>query len=127
MGLTLPRGARLQASGEFAAVRQHGRRITRGCLILNWCAIPGGTRSRLGVITSRKVGCAVERSRARRLLREAFRLHQHDLREPLTLVLVARSSIRGLGRGAVEGDFLSALRGARLLRPVTGAAREPSA
>ena len=68
------------------------------------------------VITSRKMGEAVARNRARRLLREAFRLHQHDLRCPVDLVLVARNSIVGKKLAGVEHDFLKALRQAKLLK-----------
>jgi ribonuclease P protein component len=54
------------------------------------------------------------RSRARRLLREAFRLHQHDLKNAVDLVLVARNSILGKGLADVENDFLTILRKAGL-------------
>jgi ribonuclease P protein component len=74
----------------------------------------------LGVITAGKIGGAVVRNRARRLLRESFRLHQHDLSEPVDLVLVARQSIVGKGFADVERDFLTTLRKARLLKPVSG-------
>ena len=42
-----------------------------------------------------KIGNAVARSRARRLMRESFRLHQRELARPVDLVLVARPSIAG--------------------------------
>ena len=87
-----------------------------GCLIANWERRPGETASRLGVITSSRIGPAVVRNRARRLLREAFRLHQYDLAGPVDLVLVARQSITGKGLQEVERDFLTALRKARLLK-----------
>jgi ribonuclease P protein component len=61
----------------------------------------------------------VVRNRARRLLRESFRLHQHDLAGPVDLVLVARASIVGKGLADVQRDFLTALRKARLLRRTT--------
>ncbi len=75
-----------------------------------------GTTSRVGVITSRKVGNAVERSRARRLLRESFRRHQHELAGPLDMVLVARPSIAGKTFAQVEQDFLTAARKAGFLQ-----------
>ena len=56
------------------------------------------------------------RTRVRRLLRESFRLHQHELAQPLDLVLVARPSIVGKGFAGVEKDFLTTLRKAGLLR-----------
>ena len=70
----------------------------------------------MGVITSGKIGGAVIRSRARRLLRESFRLHQTELNQPLDLVLVARPSIVGKRFADVERDFLTTLRKAGLLK-----------
>lgn len=92
-----------------------GERYTLGCLIANFHKLPSGSDSHLGVITSSRVGNAVLRNRARRLLREAYRLHQHELKEPLDLVLVARPSIAGKRFKDVERDFLTTLRKARLL------------
>ena len=63
----LPRGRRLQLPGEFLRVRNEGRRIVVGCLIVNWMETKR-TDSRLGVVTSRKIGSAVIRNRARRLM-----------------------------------------------------------
>jgi ribonuclease P protein component len=58
----------------------------------------------------------VARSRARRLLRESFRQHQHELSQPVELVLVARPSIAGRGFAEVERDLLTALNRAGILR-----------
>ena len=114
--LRLPQSMRLKQRRDFTELKQQGQRLAAGCLIANWTTSPAGSGSRLGVITSRKLGSAVTRSRARRLLRETFRLHQHDLRQPVRMVLVARSSILGKQRADVERDFLSALRKAKLLK-----------
>jgi ribonuclease P protein component len=111
--LLLPRRARIKAARDFARARTQGKRIACGCLILNW--LPA-TSTRVGIITGRKLGNAVMRSRARRLLREGFRLHQHELAQPVEVILVARESIRGKPYHAVERDFLSALRQAHLLK-----------
>jgi ribonuclease P protein component len=111
----LPRAKRLQRTGEFAQVRRDGRRVVKGCLIANWAALAPGTGPRLGVIASRAVGDAVARNRARRLLREVFRLHQHELPGPVALVLIARPSLPSRGFAAVERDFLAALREGQLL------------
>src|SRR6516225_2224015 len=93
--LRLDRSRRLAQSRDFSRLRKAGERLTQGCLIANWNKLPEGRTPRLGVVTSKKIGGAVARSRARRLLRESFRLHQHDLAEPVEMVLVARNSIAG--------------------------------
>lgn len=106
---------RLKQTWEFEKVRQHGQRLARGCLILNWQIIQDRNFSRVGIITSRKVGNSVVRSRARRLLRESFRLHQHEIGSSVDMVLVARPSLAGKVFKDVERDYLAALRQARLI------------
>jgi ribonuclease P protein component len=107
---------RLRHKFEFSRIREQGRRASKGCLIANWMILPEGSVSRLGVVTSRKMGKAHLRSRARRLLRESFRLHQHELRVALAMVLVARNSIVGRKLADVERDYLSVLHPASLLK-----------
>ena len=75
---------RISRSSDFARLKEEGRREICGTLILNW--LPS-KELRLGVVTSRKVGSAVIRSRARRLLREVFRQHHGDRFGHLILVL----------------------------------------
>ena len=112
------RAARIKQGRDFARVRRAGERLVLGCLIANWQRLPVSAASRLGVITSGRIGGAVVRNRARRLMRESFRLHQHELAGPVDLVLVGRPSIAGKGFAQVERDFLTTLRKARLLKPV---------
>ncbi len=121
--LRFARAARIKQGRDFTRVRQAGERLATGCLIANWQRLPAGSASRLGVVSPGRIGGAVVRNRARRLIRESFRIHQHDLAAPVDLVLVARSSIVGKGFGAVERDFLTALRKARLLKPINEGVR----
>lgn len=125
--LRLSRIHRIQQGRDFARLKARGRRLVNGCVVVN-CLPSGETSlSRLGVITSRKVGNAVVRSRARRLLREAWRRHQHDFTQPQEIVLVARPSIAGMKLVDVERDYLQALRRGGVLKanesgPTTGQA-----
>jgi ribonuclease P protein component len=114
--LRLGRPARIEQSGDFARIRQQGQRLALGCLIANWQRLPDGSKPKLGVVTSKKIGGAVERNRARRLLRESFRQHQNELAQPVELILVARNSIAGKNFTDVEKDFLAALNRAGLLK-----------
>ena len=110
------RAMRLKQGRDFLRVRRLGRRLPCGCFIANWQVLPAGSASRLGVITAKTIGNAVIRARARRLLREVFRLHQHDLTQPVDLVLVAQRGIVGRDFAAVEKPFAAMLRQSGLTR-----------
>jgi len=60
---------------------------------------------------------AVDRSRAKRLLREAFRLNRWRLAGDVDVILVARSAILKVGRRAVEQDLLEAAARAGIFTP----------
>jgi ribonuclease P protein component len=114
--LRLARTMRVTQNRDFLRIRQQGERLAQGCLVANWNKLPDGASPKLGVVTSKKIGGAVQRVRARRLLRESFRLHQHEFLQPVELILVARNSIAGKKFADVEKDFLATLRRAGLLK-----------
>lgn len=79
----------MHSRADFAAVYDAKVRESRGGLLIY--ARPNGLpHSRLGLSTSRKVGTAPRRNRIRRLIREAFRHLQHDLRAGYDLLVVVR-------------------------------------
>jgi len=110
------RAMRLKQARDFNRVKREGRRMACGCFIANWQTLPAGAATHLGVITAKKLGNAVVRARARRLLREVFRLHQHDFARPVDLVLVAQRPIVGKDMGVVEEAFMKMLRNTKLLK-----------
>ncbi|HUE36230.1 MAG TPA: ribonuclease P protein component [Candidatus Acidoferrum sp.] len=114
--LRLRRASRVTQNRDFLRIRQQGERLAQGCLVANWNKLPDGAAPKLGVVTSRKIGGAVQRARARRLLRESFRLHQHEFTQPVELILLARNSIAGKKFVEVEKDFLATLRRAGLIK-----------
>ena len=114
--LGFPRSRRLKQGRDFLRLKAGGKRVVSGCLVANFLTGDEASPTRLGVITSRRIGNAVLRSRARRLLREAFRLHQGELVSPVDLVLVARASIVGKKFADVEKDLLQVMRRGGLLK-----------
>ncbi len=58
--------------------------------------------SRLGLVASRKVGCAVRRNRLKRVMREAFRKGAFGLPEGTDLVVIVRPGVPELGLLDVE-------------------------
>ncbi|MCS7337722.1 MAG: ribonuclease P protein component [Verrucomicrobiae bacterium] len=114
--LRLPARMRLRSGTDFKRIKLEGRRVATGCLVLNWVHPGPAGYTRFAVVAGNKLGSAVVRNRARRLLREAFRLHQHELAAPVDLLLVARPSIVGKKCPEVERDLLAALSKAGLLK-----------
>ena len=86
----LSRAQRLRGLGDYDRVfarRCAAHASAMGLYIdINDCGFP-----RLGVRISKRFGGAVQRVRARRVMKEAFRLSQHAL-EPLDYIVVLRST-----------------------------------
>jgi len=95
-------------------VYDQGRRVEGRLAVLYALDAPGEPRA-IGIVTSRKIGGAVARNRARRLLREAYRLNQHKLKPNLQLVLVARTAIDGKRYAEVEAAVLALFQAAGCL------------
>lgn len=80
---------RVRSKTEFSKVFETGIKVSRGPLTA--LAIPTEQeKSRLGLSVNRRVGTAPRRNRIKRLLRESFRLMQHDFPRSYDLVLIVR-------------------------------------
>jgi ribonuclease P protein component len=99
----LPR-QRLTTGDEFDAVFKRGTRLG-GRLFLLVAAPNRGRHDRLGLAVSRRVGGAVERNRARRLLRESFRRLDRPAGPGVDLVVVARAEIVGCRQAEVDREL----------------------
>jgi ribonuclease P protein component len=86
----------------------------RGDLVILYVASSDGP-PRVGFVTGRKLGGAVQRNRARRLLREAWRVLVPRLSGTHDVVVVARPSIEGAQAQAVKSDLETLLARARVL------------
>lgn len=106
---------RLRSDKQFQRVRREGRSWTHPLLVL--CALPNDLgHSRFGFSVSHWVGKAVARNRAKRLMREATRLHQGDIKVGWDLVFIARHPIREANLKQVEQAVGQLMRRAGLLK-----------
>lgn len=90
----LGRSRRLTASEDFAAAYAQGRSYAGRYMVL-WIRQGPDSSLRLGVVASRVVGDAVRRNRAKRRLREAWRLNRYQWTASVDVVIVARRAILG--------------------------------
>ena len=87
---TRPTGARLRTTKEFRCCYDAGNRAADSHLLV-FATTNVQAHARVGLSVSKKHGNAVRRNYTKRLLREAFRLTQHDM-PALDVVLVPRQT-----------------------------------
>jgi ribonuclease P protein component len=114
-----PRVRTLRTPAEFRRVLQGGLRFVQGRVVLHVLSVlperrdagdpATGPEPRVGFVTGRRVGGAVIRNRARRLLREAWRALLPQVESGTEAVLVARPEILGAKAQDVVDDVRRAL------------------
>jgi len=103
------RCGRLRRSKDFDRVRAQGRSWSAGILLVQ--AAPNLIGEiRIGMITSKRLGNAVQRNRVRRLIREAIRALCTHLLTGWDIVIVARSGMVGASYRAVLAALEDGLR-----------------
>ena len=104
------RDRRVRRRGEFQQVFDKGTRLHSR--FFTFVLLPGGQpSSRLGIVASRKFGGAVQRNRAKRLIREVFRQHVAPRREPaLDIVVIPKRDMLDAPFADLAEDFRNGLR-----------------
>jgi ribonuclease P protein component len=93
--LTLPSQRRLRRKSDFDAAYARGKRLGNAFFGVTVATSDAANGTRLGLaVAVRTAGSSVERNRIRRVIRESFRVHQHEL-PPVDLVVSARNRARG--------------------------------
>lgn len=112
----LPRCRRLHLKEDFKNIIHGGKRIAGNGLVLWYKPNPdGGNERRLGLVVSKKLGGAVVRIRAKRLLREAFRLNRENLRSGVDYIFHPTNSAALATLDLAQEALLSLCRKADLL------------
>lgn len=112
-----PKYHTLQRSSQFRTCYTGGKKVVCQHVVVFYHRVKGDDGGlHFGFVASKKVGNAVRRSRAKRLLREAAR-HVSDRlnNRDIWIVLVAKSSIITRTSGDVQNDLESGLARAGLL------------
>lgn len=93
MSLTWPRSRRLTRRSEYTACYDGGVRHHTRYFVLFVRADAASTQGRLGLAVSKKCGNAVARNRIKRVLRDFFRLRQHEM-PPMDIVVTPKRHLR---------------------------------
>jgi len=84
------RVSRLRLKKDFEDVFDSGNKTATRDLVM-WNAPGTGTEKKIGLMVSKKLGGAVKRNRLKRLLREAFRLTQDELKGSARLIIYPKA------------------------------------
>lgn len=119
----IARDDRLRRNDEFGRVRSQGRSYSARNLVL--VVLPNDLgQNRYGFAAGKKLGNAVRRNRAKRLLRAAIRAEQARLIQGFDMVVIARNSFPDdFKLDAVTGQLEPLLRKAGLI--AQGSAVQP--
>lgn len=104
----------MRTNADFQETYAQGKSWAARTMVL-WLHTAPEASLRLGVVSSRVIGNAVKRNRARRRLREVWRLNRHRFHGNVDVVLVARKNLLAAKWEDVTLDLLWLARRAGLL------------
>lgn len=106
MSYTFGREKRILTGADFRRVLRHGARVKGEHFVAVALPVRGrGAARRLGLTVSRKVGCAVERNRLKRRVRELFRLNYEHLLQSVDFVVIAQPGAAQLSFGEIRAEL----------------------
>jgi ribonuclease P protein component len=115
-----PKSRTLQKNSQFRTCYTRGKKVVCDHVVVFYHASETGCGLQFGFVASKRVGNAVRRNRAKRLLREAAR-HVADRmnNRDIWVVLVAKSTITAQTSRAIQDDLKQGLGRAGLLESRT--------
>ena len=110
----LKKEKRLCQNREYQLVYRHGKSFVNKMVVLYVMPRSPKQPTRIGFVTGKKIGCAVERNRCRRLMKEVYRLHQFELKDGYDLVLIGRGYLKHARYEEAEKSILQVFRRANV-------------
>ncbi len=109
-----PKSNKIKAKREFQGVYEKGHSVVDGLSV--FYIMPGeNENTRIGFAVGKKVGNAVIRNHVKRMMREVFRLHKHELKKNIRIIWVARKKLAQADLKTYERVFLRLAKRADLL------------
>ncbi len=103
--MVMKKNISIKSNRDFQRMYRRGKSAVAGTMVL-YCQKNRFGQSRLGITTGTKLGHAVVRNKARRRIREIYRLHREELQPGYDLVVVARVRAAHSDYRHMEKDFL---------------------
>ncbi len=98
---------RVRLRRDFDSARKNSAKVDKSAFVFYVRKSPAGV-SRLGIVTGKRIGCAVERNKVRRIFRAIFRELAPGFPEPLDVLVYSRKSAVGAKYSEILSDFADA-------------------
>lgn len=115
MKYTLPKKIIVKENGDFQKIYRYGRSLANRNMVMYYCKAFHPVQ-RVAFAAGKKLGDAVIRNRVKRLLREVYRQHRHEIEDDYCLLLVGRAAAVDLTSTALEKSFYSLCKRANILK-----------
>jgi len=107
---------KLKNTAEFSSVYRKGKSFSNSILVLYvFKNYQNKDINRLGISVSKKVGNSVVRSRAKRLIKESYRLNKSKIKTGYDFIFIARNTTKGKSYLEVEKSLIGLLNKFKLL------------
>ena len=105
---TLPRSRMIKKRSDFQRVYHKGKSFANHYFVIYvFRDYSDKLNGKVAFAAGKKLGNAVTRNRVKRILRELYRLNQHQLRKDRAVLIVGREPLTKVKSTMVVGQFLS--------------------
>ena len=111
---SLPRSSRIRQNRDYRRIYRQGKRFSNRAGLL-YLVKSRSSDVRIGFVTTKKIGHAFARNRARRLMKEVYRLHRQELSPHYEAVMLASPFLTGASFWEAEKAILALWRKAGIL------------
>ena len=105
----------VKENSDFQKIYRCGRSLANKNMVMYYCKAFHPSH-KVAFAAGKKLGNAVTRNRVKRLLREVYRLHRHEIKDDYCLLLVGRAAAVDLKSTALEKSFYSLCKRANILK-----------
>ena len=111
----LPKSSIISNKFEFNRVYNKGRSYVNHMMIIH-VINSDSVKGKVGFAVGKKIGNAVVRNRIKRLMREAYRISQHEINQNISMILIARKPLADVKSNEVQKAFINLCKKAKILK-----------
>ena len=111
----LPKSSIIRNKFEFNRVYSKGRSYVNHMMIIH-VINSDKVKGKIGFAVGKKIGNAVIRNRIKRLMREAYRISQHEIDQNVSMILIARKPLIDVKSNVVQNAFINLCKKAKILK-----------